>query len=206
MTGTAALLAACAGATSPPDWQLNAHLAMKNFETAYLTGNTRVADAEFARARNELARTGRADLVARGELARCAVQAASLAFDDCPGFRALAQDAGAQERAYAEYLAGRWQGLDANLLPEQHRRVIVDGALPEDPVARLVAAGALLRAGRIAPAAIAAAIESASANGWRRPLVAWLGLQEKRATSAGDNDAAGKIRRRIDLITTRGGS
>jgi len=204
--GTAALLAACAGAPAPPDWQLNAHLALKNFATAYLTGNTRVADAEFARARNELAGTGRADLLARVELARCALRAASLVFGECPGFLPLAVDAGAQERAYAEYLAGRWQGLDANLLPEQHRPVIAGGTLPVDPMARMVAAGALMRAGRITPASIAAAIETASSNGWRRPLLAWLALQEKRATSAGDNAAAERIRRRIDLVTTKGGT
>ena len=203
--GAAALAAGCAGSPPPPDWQSNAHLALKSYETADLTGNTRVAEAEFARGRAELASTGRPDLVARAELLRCAIQGASLAFDDCPGFKALAADSAPQERAYADYLAGRWQGLDASALPEQHRAVIGTGELPAEPLARLVAAGALLRAGRITPAAIAAAVESSSANGWRRPLLAWLGVQEKRAVSAGDNDAAAKIRRRIELVTTKGG-
>ncbi len=201
---TAALLAACAGAPAPPDWQLNAQVALKNFEAAYLAGNSRVADAEFARARRELSSTGRADLVARAELTRCALHTASLAFDDCPAFRSLALDAGAPERAYGEYLAGRWQGIDVNLLPEQHRPVIAGGALPIDPMARLVAAGASLRAERATPALIAAAIETASANGWRRPLLAWLGLEGKRASSAGDDEAAGRIRRRMELITKGG--
>ena len=198
---SAALLGACAGAPPPPDWQSNAHLALKNFETAYLRGDTGLADSEFVRARTELASTGRADLVARAELARCAVQVASLAFEDCPGFTALAADAGAQERAYAEYIAGRWQGLNASLLPLQHRPVVAGGVLPEDPLARLVAAGALLRAGRIDPRVIVVASETASANGWRRPLLAWLGVQEKRAAGAGDGEAAARIRRRIELIT-----
>ena len=205
LLGAAVLLAACAGTPPPPDWQANAHLALRNFELAYMTGNTRVADAEFARARGELASTGRPDLVARLELARCAVQVASLAFDDCPGFKSLAADAGAPERAYAAYLDGRWQGLDANLLPEHHRAVVASGALPTDPLAGLVAAGALLRVGRITPAAITAAAEAASAHGWRRPLLAWLGVEEKRATSAGEGEAAARVRRRIELIT-KGGS
>jgi len=183
---------------------MNAQLALKNFEKAYLEGDTRAADAEFARARAALTATGRADLVARAELVRCAAQVASLAFDDCPGFALLAVDAGAPDRAYAEYIAGRWQGLDASLLPAQHRAVVTAGALPEEPMARLVAAGALLRAGRIDPAGIAAAGETASANGWRRPLLAWLGVQEKRATDAGDGEAAVRIRRRIELIMNGG--
>ena len=57
-----------------------------------------------------------------------------------------------------------------------------------------------MRAGRIAPGGINAAVEVASANGWRRPLLTWLGVQEKRATDAGDSDAAGRIRRRIALV------
>ena len=201
---SAALLGACAGAPPPPDWQSNAHLALKNFETAYLRGDTGLADSEFARARTELASTGRADLVARAELARCAVQVASLAIEDCPGFTALAADADANERAYAEYISGRWEGLDVNLLPPQHRPVVASSALPTDPLARLVAAGALLRAGRLEPAGIAAATEAASASGWRRPLLAWLGVQEKRAADAGDREAAARIRRRIDLVLKGG--
>src|SRR3954468_18989136 len=95
----AALLVGCAGSSPPaPDWQSNAHLALKNFETAYLQGNTRVAEAEFARAKAEVSSTGRAELVARIQLARCAVHTSSLAFDECPGFAALASEAEAADR------------------------------------------------------------------------------------------------------------
>ena len=203
---SAALLCGCGGGPVAPDWQVNAQASLRNYEAAYFAGNARVAEAEFARARSDLASTGRLDLVARAELVRCAAHVASLAFDDCPGFTALANDAGAAERAYAAYLAGQWQGLDATALPPQHRSVVaVAGAtLPEEPFARLVAAGALLRAGRITPAAIAAAAETASAQGWRRPLLAWLGVQEKRAGDVGDAAEAARIRRRIELVSGGG--
>ena len=45
-------------------WFANAHGALKDFSAAYLTGNSRVANLEFARARSEIASTGRADLIA----------------------------------------------------------------------------------------------------------------------------------------------
>jgi len=198
------LLAACAGGPPPAEWRLQSHGALSAFEGAYLRGNARLAELEFARARAELASTGSAELVARAELLRCALRAASLELDDCPGFQALAPDAGAPERAYAAYLAGNWQGLDAALLPAPHRAVMArgDGAIPaiEDPLARLVAAGVLFRLGRVGPAGIGAATEAAAANGWRRPLLAWLGVQEKRAEAAGDAAAAARIRRRIELV------
>jgi hypothetical protein len=191
----------------PPDWQVNAQDALKNFSTAYYAGNTRLAAQEFARARTEIAATGRADLLARAELVRCAAQVASLAFDDCPGYAALAADASKEERAYAAFLSGDWQGLDASLLPPQHRALLSGasdaGALAaiKDPMSRLVAAGVLFRTGRLAPEGIAAATETASANGWRRPLLAWLGVQAARADAAGDKDAAARIRRRIEIVS-----
>jgi hypothetical protein len=201
----AAALGACASGPATPQWRLDARSALAGFETAYLRGDSRVAAQEFARARSELASTGDAELVARAELTRCALQVASLEFDDCPGFGPLAQDAGPAARAYADYLAGRWQGIDPSLLPAQHRPTMAGGgdaglATIEDPVSRLVAAGALFRAGRIAPAGIAAAVDTAAANGWRRPLLAWLGVQEQRAQAAGDAAAAAAIRRRIELV------
>ncbi len=210
LPAAALVLAACAGSPVPPDWQANAQQALKNFATAYYAGNTRLAAQEFARARSEIGATGRPDLLARAELVRCAARVASLEFDDCPDYQALAADAGAGERAYAAFLAGRWQGLDASLLPAQHRALLAAaagaGALAgiEDPMSRLVAAGAAFRSGRLAPEGIAAAAETASANGWRRPLLAWLGVELARAQAAGDKDAAARIRRRIEIVTSGG--
>jgi hypothetical protein len=62
------VLTACAGAPPPPDWQMNAKGSLDRAAEAYLSGNSRREALEFARARAELARTGRADLLARSEL------------------------------------------------------------------------------------------------------------------------------------------
>jgi hypothetical protein len=152
-----------------------------------------------------MASTGRADLVAHAELVRCAVRVASLEVGECEGFAPLAPDASAEERAYAAYLAGRWQGLNPALLPEQHRAIAGGtGGLPAvaDPLSRLVAAGAMLQAGRIAPPDIVTATDTASAQGWRRPLLAWLGVSAQRARAAGDTAELARIERRITLATS----
>ena len=70
----------------------------------------------------------------------------------------------------------------------------------EDPLARLVAAGALLHNQRLTPAGQAIATETASAQGWRRPLLAWLGVQLKRTQDSGDVEATKRLQRRIDLV------
>lgn len=178
------LLAACAGGPQPADWQLNAVQATQAFERHYLAGDTRAAQIEFGIARRELARTGRADLVARAELRRCAVRTASLEFDGCPAFEALREGAGREELAYAGYLQGRGAHSPS-----------------KEPLSRLVAHAVHLKRGQIPPADIAAAVEIASAQGWRRPLLAWLGVQAKRAEDAGERESAARIRRRMALIS-----
>ncbi|ALK97780.1 hypothetical protein AB595_18250 [Massilia sp. WF1] len=198
----AMILAGCASKPQPPAWQPNAKSALDGFTSAWLDGDTLAADAEFARARRETASTGRFDRVAQAELARCAARVASLVYD-CPGYAALAGDATPAQQVYAAYLSGQWQGLDASLLPEQHRGVVGGGTLAgvQDPLARLVAAGALMKAGRITPPDIGNAVDTASSQGWRRPLLAWLGVQEQRAQAAGDSAAVQQIRRRIALAS-----
>jgi hypothetical protein len=179
-----AALAGCAGGPGPADWQLNAASSLQSFERYYLTGETRLAEAEFKRARSEVSRTGRPELIARVELARCAVRTASLEFDDCPAFQALRDAAGKEELAYSDYLAGKGAR-----------------AAGDEPLSRLVAAAVALKKQTLDPAAIAAAVDTASAQGWRRPLLAWLGVQLRRAEAAGDREAATQIRRRMDLIS-----
>jgi hypothetical protein len=176
----------CSGAPVPPDWQLNSHGALNAFQAYYLKGDTRAAQTEFDRARAELQGTGRGDLVARAELVRCAARAASLEFDGCPGFEKLRVDAGPEELAYADYLAGR-----------------AERAAGEDALSRLVFSGVRLGNNKITSPEIAAAIDIASAQGWRRPLLAWLGVQEKRAEAAGDREALERVRRRIALVSGR---
>jgi len=205
----AATLAACASHAPPPDWQVNAQGALEHASRAYLEGDSKLEALEFERARREIARTGRPDLLARAELMRCASHVASLVFEPCSGFEALRADAPAAERAYADYLAGRIGAQDAALLPPHHRPLARPDATPAadiaalqdmaDPLARLVGAGVLLQAGRANPAVISTAIDTASAQGWRRPLLAWLQVQLARVEQAGDSAEAARVRRRIAL-------
>lgn len=207
------LISACSSTPPPPTWQTNAFAALNGFSEAYLRGNTRLANLEFARAKTEIASTGRADLLARAELTRCATRVASLEFDNCSAYLPLAQDATASEQAYAAFLTGNWNGLDPSRLPEQHRELVSKANgnkqsgnpvsfldATQDPLVRLIAAGVLLQTGQLAPSDITVAIDTASGQGWRRPLLAWLGLQLKRANDAGDLEAKTRIQRRIDLV------
>ncbi|HKX42411.1 MAG TPA: hypothetical protein VJO99_14720 [Burkholderiaceae bacterium] len=202
----ALLLAACSSTPPPPDWQSNSKAAIERAVAAHLTGNDRIEALEFERARSEVARTGRFDLAARMELMRCAARVASLTFEPCRGFEALRDQADAAERRYADYLAGRAIApQDIALLPPAQQTGAGAGpgaALKEitDPFARLVAIGVRFETNRADPAAIDLAIATASAQGWRRPLLAWLNVQLQRAQSAGAQADVERLRRRIELV------
>ena len=201
-------LTACASGPKPADWQINAKGATERAVAAYLRGNNRVEAVEMAKAREEISATGRIDLLARAELLACASRVASLVFEPCAGFEKLRQDAPPAERAYADYLAGQLQQQDLHLLPKEQQLNALNSSKSAsnaieniaDPLARLVAAGASFQAGQASPALVQAAIDAASSQGWRRPLLAWLGVQLKLAESSFNAPEAARVQRRIALV------
>ncbi len=204
-----ATLGACAGAPTP-DWQLEAASSLARMQQALLRGDDRAAADEHGRARAQVARSGRPDLAARVELARCAALAASLQFGPCEGFEPLRADADAAELAYAAYLRGRLEASARALLPPAQQALAATPATEAaqlaalqasaEPLSRLLGAALWLQAGQATPAALALAVDTASAQGWRRPLLAWLGVQQRRAGDAGDRAEAARLGRRIDLV------
>jgi hypothetical protein len=202
-----ALLTACASGPTPPAWQADAKGALDRSTSAYLAGETKASDAEMERARRTLASTGRADLLARAELMRCAARVASLVFEPCERFETLRADAPAAERAYADHLAARPLTRDDIARLPAAQQAVAGGETSlasvqgiDDPLSRLIAVAVLFQAGKASPPMIDAATETASSQGWRRPLLAWLKVQAMRAEKAGDAAEAQRLQRRIALV------
>jgi hypothetical protein len=63
-----------------------------------------------------------------------------------------------------------------------------------DPVTRLVAAA------QRSTGVVQLAVDTASAQGWPRPLLAWLGVQQQAARAAGDTAQVERLQRRIDTV------
>lgn len=207
----ACALSACASKPKSPDWAMNEQGAVERATDAYLSGKVQVAAVEWERARQEVRRTARPDLLARLELVRCAAQVAALETTACEAYEPLAASAAAPEQAYARYLRGALQSGDLALLPQQHQAVA--GAAPQaaaaalaamaDPLARLVAAGALAARGPVAMAVVQQAVDTASAQGWSRPLMAWLLNQRRLAQEQGDAALAAQAQQRLQLLAPR---
>lgn len=199
-------LAGCGSAPVAPLWQVDAKNAMERATAAYLEGNTRAAQAEMARVRQVISGTGRGDWLAHAELAYCAAQVASLELQPCQAFEALRADALPAQVAYANYLGGQAAADVVALLPVAQQRLtghaqgdVAALQSQPDPLSRLVAAAVWLQKGHGSTAVLDLAIETASAQGWRRPLLAWLGTRLARAQQEGDEVTAAQLRRRIAL-------
>lgn len=201
-------LFACSSAPPPPDWQVASARAIEQAVDAHLSGQDRVARAEFARAQAEVRRSADPDAVARVYLMRCAAQVAALEFVDCaqpPGWR----DAAPSTQAYARHLMAQAQPADLALLPEAQRKVMSRDdvaaqvqAVLDTPAAwsRLVAAGVLWRRGQRDPALAQVAVDTASAQGWSRALGQWLVAWQAALSAAGQTEAAARAQRRLELL------
>jgi hypothetical protein len=204
----AAFGAACSHPPAVPEWEERAHEGFEQYRRSYFAGE-RTADRDFRKAADALSSTGKVELRARGELIRCAFATAALEFSVCDKWRSLEGDAEARDRAYGALLSGAFADVDAKDVPPQYVSLAKaqgaggrNDALKkiEDPLSRLIGAGALFRAGDLAPDGVSLAVDTASEQGWRRPLLAWLSAQAKLAEAAGDTAALDRIRKRIDLV------
>lgn len=204
LLATALLLAGCGNKPRQPDWLVNADGAQDRFQRAYLSGRDKAAATEFTRFRHEVASTAQPFLVARAELTRCAVQVASLDFSPCTAFEPLRRDVGEPERAYADFLEGKLAPDQAKLLPEDYRGVAGEGGAGQlekirNPLSKVIAAAVLLRTGRADPKVLQIATDTASGQGWRRAVMAWLGAQAMLAERNGATEEAARLRRRMQI-------
>ena len=205
-----AMLTGCAGSAASPDWMMNAVDASHAAAMAFFSGNDKLARYEFAKARSEVAQTGKPNLVARVELTRCAAHLASLVIAPCPGFERLQEDVGPTELAYAAFLTRPLTAPESASLPIQYRALAAAGTdtartaalrAITDPFSRLIAAAVLIRDAHGTPEILSLAIDTASENGWRRPLLAWLGASASVAERNGQTALAMGLRRRMSLVT-----
>jgi len=221
----ALLLAGCAS-VPVPTWRLELRQAIEQASAASLQGRLRVAEHHWRQAHDAAAASGQAEALARVALWRCAVDQAALVWEGCASAQPYLADAGPAVRAYAAYLgvsglsgavaegvptAG--EGALAVLPPAQHpvAQALSDPAgqpaslapllaAIDDPLARLVAGGVAWRAGRLDRGGVALLVETASAQGWRRPLAAWLAVLAELAERQGDQTAAEAARRRLTWV------
>jgi hypothetical protein len=209
----ALLVVGCSSAPAVPEWQKLSTQAVDQATTATLQGQDRLAEHQWAGALAQASRTALPEPMARVELIRCAVVQASTLNAQCPGFAKLSAYAPETDRAYARYLAGQVVAADVPLLPPAHRPVatallnatdaqamtrVLQGL--SDPLSRLVAASVVVQRVPSLPV-VEVAVDTASAQGWQRPLLTWLTLQQRLAQELGQEELAAQSRQRLQWLT-----
>jgi len=206
------LLTACgSGGPPPPDWKTDAADLIERYTRHALRGENTLAERYFQQAVAATGGAGRVAETARLWLARCAVRRAMLIDDTCAEYADLAAvETTPADRAYFRFVTLDWNGLDPALLPAQHRDLAGASADKRrdaparvaDPLARLLEAGLLVMRREADASTLELATETASAQGWRQPLLTYLKLQREQARTAGQTDAEDRLTRRIQLIET----
>lgn len=202
-------LAACGGGPTVPDWQIDTQAAMVRYTQYYLQGRSKLADASFAKSRAATAATGDIAAVAHLELVKCGVQTAALDLSACTAYSSLATTATTPtDAAYYQFIRGLWTGLDSATLPPQYAPLLKAAAIKtddyntqlmqiSDPLSRLVAVGVMIERNQFNLKTLQIATDTAAAQGWRRPLLAYLLLQKKNLTDAAQLQ---QIQSRIEIV------
>ncbi|MFO7542476.1 MAG: hypothetical protein R6W97_06650 [Thiobacillus sp.] len=204
------LLAACgSGGPPPPDWKTDAADLIERYKKHALLGENTLAERYFQQAIVATGGAGRVSDTARLWLVRCAVRRAMLIDDACAEYADLARlDPDPADQSYHQFLILNWDTAHAAQLPKQHRDLVsaAAGARTEllskvdDPLARLLGASLLVMRQEADDHALELATETASARGWRQPLLTYLKLQEKRAVVQGNATELERLAQRIQLV------
>lgn len=207
------LLAGC-GAKPAPVWIAAGHKQLETFKQDFLTGREPpITEIHFRKAVAEIKKGGDADLLGKAWLTRMALQVAVREeLEEGEYLKTEAAEAVPANRNFYRFLKGDAATVDVSLLPEPYRpfwmafrsgdaaKAAVAIAAIEDPLPRLIAAGLAVSHRLENDAILQITVETASQNGWKRALFAWLERLQSSHEAAGDAAKASAIRARIDMM------
>ncbi len=133
-------------------------------------------------------------------------------FDDSEFLKIERLEPDAADIAYCRFLQGNFAAVDANALPSRYAGVLKAVALRDsrlaaheisaigDPLSRLVATGAWVNHMPYDETILQKAIDMAAANGWRRPLWAYLEKLCAYYLEIGDKSKAEVVKNRLELL------
>jgi hypothetical protein len=207
------LICACGSLMPVPDWKDKAGRYLEEYTTAFLTGRELSTDPHFVKATREIAAGNDLRLLAIAYLTKYALHTASLErFDDSEFLKIERLEPDAADMAYCRFLQGNFADVDAAALPSRYAGVLKAAARRDvalaaheisamgDPLSRLVAAGVWVNHMPFDETILQTAIDTAAANGWRRPLWAYLEKLHAFYLEGGDQSKARAVKNRLELL------
>lgn len=206
-------LMACASTFQTPAWKNNASSYLEDYKVSFLTGKEDKSEPHFFKARREIASGNDLNLLATAYLTKYALHAASLeSFDTADFARLYRLEPNPANMAYCHFLKGNFIAVDSKVFPSRYAAVLkyalsvdVKSAVSEisaitDPLSRLVSCGVWVRYLPYDENILQIAIQTASANGWRRPLCAYLEKLQTYYTAKGEAGKAEAVKLRLEII------
>jgi hypothetical protein len=207
------LLSGC-GVKPAPVWISTGHKQLETFKQDFLIGRSpAITEIHFRNAVTEMKKGGDADLLGRAWLTRMALQIAMLMEMDAGDFPKIeAVEVVPANHNFYFFLKGDTAAVDISLLPESYRpfwasllkgdatEVAVAITAIDDPLSRLIASGLSVHHGFETEILLRISVETASQNGWKRALLAWLDRLKSLHEASGDTEKASAIKSRIDLL------
>lgn len=208
----AALICSCALAPVPV-WKDKAYQQLEDYKKYFLAGKEDAAEPHFIKARKEVASSNDLNLLAAVLLTRYALHTAALEdFDDSELISINKLEPDAANLSYCYFLKGNFRAVDAKVLPSRYSGIIKAAAgqdatsaareiaAIDDPLSRLVACGVWIKYMPCDENILQIAINTASANGWRRPLWAYLNKLHACYYERGDKNKADIVKDRLELL------
>ena len=206
-------ICACGSLMPVPDWKDKAGRYLAEYKTSFLAGRELSTEPHFAKATREIVAGNDMRLLAIAYLTKYALHTASLErFDDSEFLKIERLEPDAADMAYCRFLQGNFAAVDVNALPSRYSGVLKaasrsDAALAAheisaigDPLSRLVAAGVWVNHMPFDETILQTAIDTASANGWRRPLWAYLEKLHTFYLEDGNQSKARAVQNRLELL------
>jgi hypothetical protein len=208
------MLGGC-GFNQSPQWITNTNRDLENYKSDFLSGeDSRITDKRFRNAIEEIKKSGDIDLLAKAWLTRMAMQGAVLEEMEDSGYKEISDvKKYPDNEQYYLFLKGNASGVEGKALPKQYKKFIEalkTGDLPkvekaitameDDPVSQMIASGVAIRSHIERETILQTAVDTASHNGWKRALLAWLKRLETFYQEAGNSAKATETRQRINLI------
>jgi len=208
------LIGGC-GLNQTPTWIIAGNHYMERFKKNFLTGEQPyITELNFQKAVKEIKKSGDLDLLEKAWLTRMALQGAVLKeMEEGDYGKIAAVKPVPANRNFYIFLTGDAAEADGALLPEQYSRFLeairkgdvvktekAIADMGDDPISQLIAAGLAVRRHLESEMILNTAVETASRNGWKMALLAWLERLCAFHAAAGDAGKAAAVRRRIELI------
>jgi len=208
----ALIVCACASVTIP-EWKDKAYRHLEDYKKSYLADKEDATEPHFIKARKEIAAGNDLGLLSVAYLTKYALHTASLESFETREFAILYRlEPNIADMAYCHFLKGNFSAVDLKVMPSRYTGVMKaaagkDVALAsrelaaiDDPLSRLVACGVWVKYLPYDENILKICINTASANGWRRPLWAYLTKLQLYYFDHGEASKAAAIKERLDIL------